>query len=180
MESQECLGETFGYNRPVPGTVKVRARIRKESLTRQFVPKYRDQAETLKKVAASLSGTRDTREKEGDAGLLNWQARTEKGSARHRAFTSDVIPCYRKRGAGEPIFALRKVSLDILFSNVRFNRAALVSRPRASERASEWGATSFRPDSPRARILSIGAPRLDSRPVSGAEREKREGTYFLS
>ena len=95
--------------------------------------------ESLKKVTL-LRDTRSahSREKQGDAGLLNWQlgsAYWERKRASHHAFTNDVIPCYRKRGAGEPIFALRKVSLDILFSDVRFNRAT--RSPAVSEWASE-------------------------------------------
>lgn len=50
--------------------------LRKDSLTRQFMPSLGiNQPETLKKVAPSLPDTKEThaREKEGDTGLLNWQ-----------------------------------------------------------------------------------------------------------
>lgn len=123
--------------------------------------------ETLKKVAPSLPDTKKrrarARKKATQASeLATWKRVLGKEARVTQTFTSDVIPCYRKRGAGEPIFALRKASLDILFSDVRFNRAALVSRPRASERAnertSERGATSFRPDSPRTRYSLYRSP----------------------
>lgn len=143
MESQECVGDIWVQSAGL-GTVKARVRARKESLlTRQFMPSLGiNWPETLKKVAIRKPSPplREARARKKATQVFwigNLEARTEKGSARHQTFTSDVISCYRKRGAGEPIFALRKASLDILFSNVRFNRAALVSRPRASERTSE-------------------------------------------
>lgn len=84
--------------------------------------------------------------------LATWKRALRKEARVTRAFTTGVIPCYRKRGAGEPIFALRKASLDILFSDVRFNRAALVSRPLASEVQRPLDRALF------VQVFSLGAP----------------------
>lgn len=137
LESWECLGDIWVQSAML-GTVKMyKLALRKESLTRQFMPSLNiNRPETLKKVASDTGDARARvriRRRHRSSELATWKRVLRKEARVTQAFTSDVIPCYRKRGAGEPIFALRKASLDILFSDVRFNRAALVSRPRASE-----------------------------------------------
>jgi len=128
--------------------------------------------------------------------LATWKNRRARSERKPPGlFTSGVIARYRKRGAGEPIFVLRKASLDILFSDVRFNRAAraraccpfarVVQRPPPQAGLSSSSQVFSIPPPPRI-------PRF-TRPVSNAgpserarerererERETREETYFLS
>lgn len=163
--------------------------LRKESLTRQFIPESHglNRTRNSKKGRAIITRYESrvfAREKGGDARFLNWKRALRKEKCSSSGFyVRRYIPYYRKRGASEPVFALRKASLDILFSDERFNRVAIVSRQRA-ERTSEvqrpLSLSSYRYSLSFSVSDLSPSPCLDSWPVSGASLNKRsaEGPTF--